>query len=211
MGSCLRRNPGLPAWRRWGSASASFPQSLAGNELLDFSSFHRLAGTVVLLFTGSLRRQGPILQPFDRRRNGFLPAQEPRIARMAPMGISFGIVSSGADWKRITGSQHLASPCVSGRCSSLQDPCEGRDPSRNRSIAGGMGSCLHRNPELPHGSDGDQLWHRFPQSLTFIGFLPTGPACGRPEDKLRQGPIMQPPEIGRNGSLPAQGPGTSPF
>jgi len=39
--------------------------------------------------------------------------------------------------------------CENGRCSSLQDPCEGRDPSCNRSIAGEMGSCLRRNPELP--------------------------------------------------------------
>ncbi len=84
----------------------------------------------MLLFTGSLRRQGSIVQPPERWRNGSLPAQEPRIA--------------------------------------------------------------------PHGTDGDQLRHRFiPSSVMFIGFL------------RRQGPIGQPLERWRDGSLPAQGPGTS--
>ena len=71
----------------------------------------------------------------------------------------------------------------------------------------------------PHGTDGDQLRHRFlggsqemnyPISATYI-------ACGERQVFLftgslrRQGSIGQPHERWRNGSLPAQGPGTSPF
>ena len=39
-------------------------------------------------------------------------------------------------------------PGIFNRFSSTPGPCEGRDPSCNRSIAGEMGSCLRRNPEL---------------------------------------------------------------
>jgi len=72
MGSCLRRNPELNLLHRWGSASASFPQKL--------------------IFIGSLRRQGPIMQPLDRWWDGFLPAQEPRTELAASLRIGFGIV-----------------------------------------------------------------------------------------------------------------------
>ena len=69
--------------------------------------------------------------------------------------------------------------CENGRCSSLQDPCEGRDPSCNRSIAGEMGSCLRRNPELPRiapteisfgivSSEADWKWITEFQQLTSL-------------------------------------------
>jgi hypothetical protein len=63
------------------------------------ATYIALSNQQVFLFTGSLRRQGPIVQPLDRWRNGFLPAQEPRIAPHGTDGISFGIVSSEPDRK----------------------------------------------------------------------------------------------------------------
>src|SRR5579883_1746091 len=98
-------------------------------------------------FIGSLRRQGSILQPLERWRNGFLPAQEPRIAPRvcripAKAGIHPATARSPVQWV----------PAFAGtsNCPArLPDPGEGRDPSCNRSFAGEMGSYLRRNLELP--------------------------------------------------------------
>jgi hypothetical protein len=68
MGRCLRRDPRFAAIVDHKS------------RLIDSPVLQRLAETAGLPFTGSLRRQGSIVQPLDRRRNGFLPAEGPRIA-----------------------------------------------------------------------------------------------------------------------------------
>jgi hypothetical protein len=72
--------------------------------------------------------------------------RNPELDRMAPTGISFGIFSSEQMNYRISAVLHRFAEQLS---SALQGPCEGRDPSCNRSAAGEMGSRLRRNPELP--------------------------------------------------------------
>src|SRR5579883_655348 len=132
-------------------------------------------------FVGSLRRQGSILQPLLRWRNGFLPSQEPRIApRVYRIPAQAGIHPATA---RALAKWVPACAGTSNCPARLSDPGEGRDPSCNRSFAGAMGSCLRRNLELPRALTGS---------------------------RRRQGSILQPLLRRRNGFLPSQEPRIAP-
>src|SRR5579862_5966617 len=164
---------------------------------------------------GSLRRQGSILQSLLRRSNGFLPTQEPRIAPRlyripAKAGIHPATAPSLAKWV----PAFAGTPNCPAR---LSGPCEGRDPSCNRSFAGEKGSCRRREPRIAprvcriptqagiHPATAPSPVKRVPAGAgnlelprAFVGSL------------RRRGAILQPVVRGGRGFLPAQGTSNCP-
>jgi hypothetical protein len=152
----------------------SYNRSFAGEK----SSGRRRNLDLPRAFTGSRRRQGSIVQPLERRRHGFLPTQEPRIAPRvcripAQAGIHPATAPSPATWV----------PACAGTQACVYPP--------------GGGTFVRRYVPAFAGTPNCPAWQRrrsAPASLLFTG------------SRRRQGSIVQPLERRRHGFLPAQEP-----
>src|SRR5205823_7068678 len=91
--------------------------------LIDSLALHRLAETAGLPFTGSLRRQGPIVQPLGRWRHWFCLRRNPKLhlvslAPANPLAVDRVLAADELDIGRTT------------RRIGFERPSQGRDDLR---------------------------------------------------------------------------------